>query len=209
MTTMTKGSEHIDRVFDFLRTAEGLKSVLRYASTTSGRKESVADHSWRVALMAFVVGDGLGLKIDFSRAMKMAIVHDIAESIAGDIDFVRISDGEVTREEKRSAELVAMTELKETLSGSAGEELYAIWKEYDAGETEVARYVRAIDKLETLTQLVESGHSIYDRPELIANYADVAVAAFPELTPMLRALKGRLHEEFDKGSFDWKPGYDV
>ena len=206
---MIKEVGHIDNIFDFLRTAEHLKSMLRYSSTTSGRKESVADHSWRVALMVFVVGDGLRLKIDVGRAVKMAIVHDIAESITGDIDFVRISDGEVSREEKRLVEQVAMTELQETLSGSAGEELCSLWVEYETGLTEVARFVRAIDKLETLTQLVETGYPTYDRPELIAHYADVAVDAFPELRPMLRALKGRLREEFRKGSLEWKNEYDV
>lgn len=200
--------ERINGIFDFLRKAEGLKSTLRYTTTTSGRKESAAEHSWRVTLMTFILADELGLDIDLCRAMKMATVHDIAEALTGDIDFVRISDGEVTKEEKHDAEKKALTEMRDTLSGRAGEELQALWAEYESGTTEVARYVRAIDKLETLSQLVESGHEIYDRPELIANYADAAVAAFPALGLVLREMKGRLREEFRKGGIEWKASYD-
>jgi 5'-deoxynucleotidase YfbR-like HD superfamily hydrolase len=129
--------------------------------------------------------------------------------LTGDIDFIRISDGEVTKEAKQKVEKRAIAELAETLSGNAGEDMYSLWKEYDTGETEIARYVRAIDKLETLTQLVESGSSTYDRPELIPNYADGAVAGFPLLSGMLKSIKIRLRAEFDKAGIEWIETYDV
>lgn len=201
--------EQIDGVLDFLQKAEGLKSALRYGKTTSGRRESAAEHSWRVTLMTFVVADELGLDIDVCRAIKMAVVHDIAEALTGDIDFVRISDGEVTKEEKRDAENEAITDLGETLSVTSGNELYSLWKEYEAGQTETARYVRAIDKLETLSQLVENGYETYDRPELIPNYADSAVRAFPQVSSILESLKIRLRAEFKKAGFEWTKTYDL
>lgn len=199
----------IDDMLDFLRKTEGLKSALRYGKTTSGRQESAAEHTWRVVLMTFVVADELGLNIDVCRAMKMAAVHDIAEALTGDIDFVRISDGEWTKEGKRVAENEAITELGKTLSGTPGDELCSLWNEYEAGQTEIARYVRAIDKLETLSQLVESGYGTYDRPELIPNYADSAVKAFPQLSPMLISIKTRLRAEFDKAGLKWTESYDL
>ncbi|NTW90246.1 MAG: HD domain-containing protein [Candidatus Moranbacteria bacterium] len=201
--------ERIDDMLDFLRKAEGLKSAIRYGKTTSGRQESAAEHSWRVTLMTFVVADELGLDIDVCRAMKMAAVHDIAEALTGDIDFVRISDGKATKEGKRDVEERAMAELGKTLSGKSGDELCSLWNEYEAGQTEIARYVRAIDKLETLSQLVESGYETYDRPELIPNYADAAVRAFPQLSPMLVSIKTRLRAEFDKAGFKWIETYDL
>ncbi len=201
--------ERTDDILDFLRKAEGLKSAIRYGKTTSGRQESAAEHSWRVTLMTFVVADELGLDIDVCRAMKMAAVHDIAEALTGDIDFVRISDGKATKEGKHDAEKNAMTELGKTLSGKSGDELCSLWNEYEAGQTEIARYVRAIDKLETLSQLVESGYGTYERPELIPNYADSAVRAFPQLSPMLVSIKTRLRAEFDKAGFKWIETYDL
>jgi putative hydrolases of HD superfamily len=201
--------ERIDGLLDFLRKAEGLKSTLRYGKTTSRRRESAAEHSWRVTLMTFVVADELGLDIDVCRAMKMATVHDIAEALTGDIDFVRISDGEVTKEGKRDAENEAIIELGKTLSGTSGDELYSLWKEYGSGQTETARYVKAVDKLETLSQLVENGYGTYDRPELIPNYADTAVKAFPRLLPMLESIKTRLRAEFEKAGLAWPETYDL
>lgn len=201
--------ERTDDILDFLRKAEGLKSAIRYGKTTNGRQESAAEHSWRVALMSFIVADELGLDIDVCRAMKMAAVHDITEALTGDIDFIRISDGKATKEGKRDAEERAMAELGKTLSGKSGDELCSLWNEYEAGQTEIARYVRAIDKLETLSQLVESGYETYDRPELIPNYADAAVRAFPQLSPMLVSIKTRLRAEFDKAGFKWIETYDL
>ncbi|HWQ59995.1 MAG TPA: HD domain-containing protein [Candidatus Fimivivens sp.] len=201
--------ERIDDVLDFLRKAEGLKSALRYGKTTSGRQESAAEHSWRVALMSFIVAEQLSIDIDIRRAIRMALIHDIAESLTGDIDFVRISDGEATKEGKHDAEKKAISELGKTLSGKSGDDLCSVWNEYEAGQTEIARYVRAIDKLETLTQLVESGYETYDRPELIPNYADAAVKAFPQLSPMLVSIKTRLRAEFDKAGFKWIETYDL
>jgi putative hydrolase of HD superfamily len=206
---MIANTERTDNLYAFLRKTEKLKSALRYGSTTGGRKESAAEHSWRVALMTFIIADELGLDIDVCRAMKMAVVHDIAEAITGDIDFVTISDGNVTKDAKRHAERAAIAELRDLLSGSVGEELHALWTEYENGTTDVARYVKAIDRLETLTQLVESGHLTYDRPELIPNYADMAVAAFPALSGMLKSVKMRLREEFREGAITWKDEYGL
>lgn len=199
----------MESVFDFLHEVEKLKSTLRYTSLRCGRKESTAEHSWRLALMSFLVAKQLGLDIDTERAMKIALVHDIAEAVTGDIDAIRIAEGEVSREEKNHLELDAMEKLKATLPKELGEDFYSLWEEYDNASSKEAKFIKALDKIETLTQLTESGYKTYDKPEFIANYADNAVRAFPELKGMLKIVKRKLRDEFEKGNLPWKEEYDA
>lgn len=200
--------ENLEKILNFLHHAENLKSTLRYSSTKSGRKESSAEHSWRLTLMVLVVTKELNLDLDIDHAIKIALVHDITESITGDIDAIRIAEQEISKEEKQKLEIKAIKKLKDSLSSKTGEEIYNLWNEYEQGSTKEAKFIKALDKIETLTQLAESGYKIYDKPEFIANYADRAVRNFPELTGMLRAVKQKLKSEFKKGSIPWKKEYD-
>jgi len=186
----------MEKIFDFLHQVEKLKDTLRYNQTSGGRKESSAEHSWRLSLMVFVVAEKLKLDMNVDRAIKIAIVHDLAESITGDIDAVRIAKGEISKEEKQKLEIEAMETLRTMLSDEIGTEIVALWEEYEKCETQEAKYVKALDKLETLTQLIEAGYAFYDQPEYIANYADKAVHNFPQLIPMLGIVKRKLKTEF-------------
>lgn len=199
---------NLEKVFEFLHKIENLKSTLRYNKTASGRAESVADHSWRLALMTFIIADELKLNIDVVKSIKMALVHDLAEALTGDIDAILIAEGKVSVENKNRRENKAIMELKAALPKIAGKEILDLWKEYNIGAAREAKFVKALDKIETLTQLAESGYKTYDKPEFIANYADKHVKQFPELTEMLQILKKKLKLEFKKGNIKWKEEYD-
>ena len=69
--------------------------------------------------------------------------------------------------------------------------------------------MKALDKLETMTQFVANGYTTYDRPELIPNYADKAVSDFPALAPVLNEIKSRLRKEYETGGMEWKATYDI
>jgi len=206
---MTKDNlGNLEKIFDFLHKIENLKSTLRYSKTTSGRKESTAEHSWRLALITFIIADELKLDIDVNRSIKIALVHDIAEALTGDIDAVSIAEGKVSKEEKERQEIEAIINLKKTLPETIGKEISDLWYEYNNSNTKEAKFIKALDKIETLTQLAESGYKIYDKPEFIANYANKSVKAFPELLDTLKILKRKLKAEFDKGNIEWKPEYN-
>jgi len=206
MTVTNLGN--LEKIFNFLHEIEHLKSTYRYNKTSAGEKESSADHSWRLALTTFIIADELRLKIDINKSIKIALVHDIAEAITGDIDAILIAEGKVSVEDKRRQEEEAVKKLKETLPETVGSEISDLWHEYEEEVTPEARFVKALDKIETLTQLVESGYKIYDKPEFIPNYADKAVRKFPELIEMLKILKEKLKSEFDKGNIEWKDEYN-
>ena len=200
--------KNLEKIFDLLKIAEKLKSTLRYNKTTSGRQESSAEHSWRLALMIFMLADELNLEIDVSRAVKIALVHDLAEALTGDIDAILIAEGKVTKEEKEIQEAVAVDKIQQILPESIGKEVADLQNEYNENKTREAKFVKALDKIETLTQLAESGYKIYDKPEFIANYANKAVGQFPELKDTLKIVKSKLKEEFEKGNIPWKKEYD-
>jgi putative hydrolases of HD superfamily len=140
----------IDSLLRFFHLAGRLKETARAGWRLRGidRPESVADHSFRLALLALVLAPRSDPPLDAGRCVAMALVHDLAESIVGDITPY---DG-VTAEEKRRREEEAMRRL-DSLAGGAG--LLELWAEYDAAETAEARFVKELDKLETAMQAAE------------------------------------------------------
>jgi putative hydrolase of HD superfamily len=200
--------DNLEKIFNFLQKIENLKGTLRYNETTSGRKESAADHSWRMALMTFIIADELKLDVDITRSIKLALVHDLAEALTGDIDSVLVAEGEFSKEEKERLEIEAIRKLQDTLPESIGKEISELWHEYNDCETREAKYVKALDKIETLTQLAETGYKMYDKPEFIATYANKSVKSFPELTDTLKIVKKKLKKEFERGNLEWKDDYD-
>ena len=150
-TTTTKNT------IDFLSACGKLKRTLRTGWTKYPRitsVESVAEHSFRIALMAFVFGtqetddDGL----DVQKLVTIALVHDISECIVGDIT----PHCGVSKEEKNRLEVEAMRTLKETLgSDMGGETIERLWLEYENGSSREARVVKELDKLEMLLQASE------------------------------------------------------
>lgn len=201
--------QKIEKVLDFFQESEKLKSAIRFLERGGPIKESSADHSWRLALMVFVVAEELKLNINLEKSLKIALIHDLAESITGDIDYMLVAEGKISKKEKTELELNAMQKIKATLP-KIGNEIFTLWNEFEKSSTREAIFVKALDRLETLSHLLNAGHKVYDkRPEIIPNYADEAVKKFPELIPMLILIKNRLKKEFKKGHISWKSKYDL
>ncbi len=139
----------IASVLGFVRAAERLKCELRHSWLSDGRQESVAEHSWMMSLLAILLGGRLAGDLDQAKVLKMAVLHDIAEAITGDIpsfEESRRQDDKPANEAKAMDELSAM--LPETMAG----ELREIWQEYEAHESAEAKFVTALDKLEVQIQ---------------------------------------------------------
>ncbi|EEQ29464.1 hypothetical protein McanMca71_004352 [Microsporum canis] len=119
--------------------------------------ESIADHMYRMSVMTMLAPPSLASKLNILHCTKMALVHDMAESIVGDITPV---DTEVTKAEKARREAEVMEYISNTLLGSVfggipGEGLQKIFEEYEEDKTLEARFVHDIDKMELLLQAVE------------------------------------------------------
>ena len=132
-------------LLDFLKLAERLKCNTRHSYTSSGRPESVAEHSWRLALMAYLVS-GQYPRLDMNKVIKMCLVHDLGEAVTGDIPaFVKTEGNE--RDEAR-----ALREVVDKLPEPQRSELAALFAEMDAQESEEARLYKALDKIEAVIQ---------------------------------------------------------
>lgn len=136
------------QVLDFLRAAESLKTVVRSGWTSAGERESVAEHTWRLCLMALVLGPALP-EVDFARLIRICIVHDLGEAIGGDVpapEQVRRGTSKTSDERRDLLTLVA------ALPAVPREEIVALWDEYEAGVTPEAQLAKGLDKLETILQ---------------------------------------------------------
>ncbi|HYR08822.1 MAG TPA: HD domain-containing protein [Longimicrobium sp.] len=134
-------------VLEFLRAAEKLKSTHRSAWTSAGQPESVAEHTWRLCLMALVLKDGFP-GVDFARLVKMCIIHDLGEAIGGDIPAIHQIPGQSKADQERADLLELLQPLPERLRA----EITGLWDEYEAASSPEARLAKALDKLETIMQ---------------------------------------------------------
>ena len=196
----------MEEILNFLAISGKLKFTYRYSETSKIPKESSAAHSWQLALMAFLIADELNLDVNVEKALKIAVIHDIAESLTGDVDMILIKDKKVTKKEKYQLEIRAINKFSNFFPKSC--KIKDLWQEYQENKTKEARFIKALDKIEALVFLSEIGYKFYDRPELIPAYADNFVKAFPELLPLLKVVKFKLKKEFKKGNIEWKNEYN-
>ena len=187
-------------VVNFFHELEKLKKVKRFkANPQMKEKESSADHSWRLAVMAFCIVPILKTELDVKKTIKMSLIHNLFEIYGDNTDYVLVVSGKVTAKEKGRLEKIAIEKLKLLEPHLFGQEFYSIINEYVDGKTLESKFVRALSKIETFDHLLNCGYESYDAPKLIYDYADNAVAEFPELSPILDEIKTRFKRECEKG----------
>ena len=146
-------SAELSGVLEFLRAAERLKNTTRSGFTSEGRPESVAEHTWRLCLMAMVLGPSFP-DVDFAKLAKICIVHDLGEAIGGDVPAPeqarRRSLGATAG--KAADERRDLLELLHPLPEPLRDEITSLWDEYEAARSPEARLAKVLDKLETIMQ---------------------------------------------------------
>ena len=127
----------------FLTTIEKLKCNTRHSWTSSGRQESVAEHSWRLSVMAMLCADEYP-NVDINKVIKMCLVHDFGEAVTGDIPAFVKTDEDEEKEEKAVEKLLSM--LPETQKA----ELSDLFSEMSELKTDEAKLFKALDNLEAV-----------------------------------------------------------
>lgn len=168
---------------EFMRVVGRLKGVKRTGWVRSGVEgaESVADHMYRMAMMGFLLGPREGL--DSTRCIKLALVHDLGESVVGDLVVEGPKQDRVTRAEKEQMERKAINEICAGVGAPVGEEIRTLWEEFEAGETPEARHVKDLDKFEMVLQADE-----YERAQGMALPSFFETTAGRFGTPLFRGL---------------------
>jgi 5'-deoxynucleotidase YfbR-like HD superfamily hydrolase len=143
----------LEGLLDFLRDAERLKTVTRSGFTSEGHPESVAEHTWRMCLMALLVAPEFP-DVDFDRLIRICIIHDLGEAIGGDIPAPEQARRAVAGDGRGKAvqERRDLVALLQSLPTRLQAEIESLWDEYEAAATPEARLAKALDKLETILQ---------------------------------------------------------
>ena len=141
-------------LLEILAVAEKLKCNTRHCYTSSGRHESVAEHSWRIALMAMLVTPEFP-EADMNKVIRMCLIHDLGEAFTGDIPaFWKTKSDESTEEN-------VLNEWVQTLPEETRREFSGLYAEMNALETVEAKIYKALDKLEAIIQHNESDISTW------------------------------------------------
>lgn len=137
-----------------LSVAEKLKCNTRHCSTSSGRQESVAEHSWRTALMAMLTANAFP-EANMEKVIRMCLIHDLGEAFTGDIPSFDKTETDSENEEK------VLRQWVQTFPSPEREEWLALYDEMEAQQTQEARIYKALDKLEAVIQHDESDISTW------------------------------------------------
>jgi len=164
---------------EILHVAERLKDTKRHCTTSNMRPESVAEHSWRISLMAFLLKEEFP-SADINKVVSMCLIHDLGECFTGDIPVFKKTEEDRIREDKLLDEWV------KSLPEEVSKRMQALYLEMNEMETVEAKIYKALDKLEALIQHNESPLCTWEdhETELQRKYAWESVAFSEWLTKL-------------------------
>ncbi|KAL2177636.1 HD domain-containing protein [Thermothelomyces heterothallicus CBS 202.75] len=153
-----KPAEGTSSPVGYFHILERLKTTKREGWRRFGinRGESISDHMYRMSMMSMLAPPSLAARLDLNKCMKMCLIHDMAESLVGDITPVDdVPKPEKSRREAETMDYITKRLLGNVDDGKVGAEIRAIWQEYEDSKTLDSLYVHDIDKMELLVQMVE------------------------------------------------------
>ena len=147
---------------DILHIAEKLKDTPRHCTTSRRRVESVAEHSWRVSLMASLLKEEFP-ELDMDKVVHMCLIHDLGECFTGDIPtFVKTDADRATEDE-------LLMEWVRSLPEGLSDRLSSLYREMEEQITPESKLFKALDKLEALIQHNESPIDTWSENEYALN----------------------------------------
>lgn len=179
-------ADELEGILAFLRAAERLKMVTRSGWTSAGEPESVAEHTWRLCLMAMLLY-GRAPGIDLARLLKMCLIHDLGEAIGGDVP----APAQTAGGNKAGVERADLLALTASLPPALREEIVELWDEYEAAGSPEAKLAKGLDKLETILQHTQGKNPSDFDYAFNLGYGQ----RYTDADPGLAALRARLDEE--------------
>lgn len=170
-------TENLLKQVAFIKEIDKLKYIQRKTKLfNSDRHENDAEHSWHLAMMTLVLAEHSNKPIDVLKVLKMVLIHDVVEIDAGDT-FIYDSTKSHTNTEE---ELIAAKRIFGLLPIEQAEEFITIWKEFEDGTTDEAKFAKSMDWFEPLLQNASnhggtwaefnvSYETVYDKKKIIKN----------------------------------------
>ena len=167
-----------------LHTAGKLKDTTRHCYTPGGRHESVAEHSWRLALMAFWLRDEFP-ELDMNRVVQMCLIHDLGEAFTGDIPVFDKTAADEEREEQLLFSWV------DTIPEPLHTDMRQLYREMEERATPEAKLYKALDGLEALISHNESDLATWEPNEydLQMTYAEDRMKFSPYMVALREQIK--------------------
>lgn len=141
-------SERLKKQLEFMIEIDKMKNIYRQTYVLhENRKENDAEHSWHIAILAFLLSEYSNTQIDVLKTIKMALIHDIIEIDAGDT-YCYDSKGYKTkseREEKSARRVFGI------LPDDQRDELYSLWREFEDGSSDEALFAAVLDRIQPLS----------------------------------------------------------
>ena len=184
-------------ILDFLALSEGLKRELRHSWLSDGRQESVAEHSWQMALMAMLIQPHLEEPVDLGRTLEMIVVHDLVEALVGDVPYFETGERKLL---KRQKEADAIEDIHERLGSPVGDRVRSLFFEFEERETPEARFAGALDNLEVQIQHNLADFSTWTEAEcsLIYEKIEQPCAYDPFLRAFCKAIQAAAEDKMKK-----------
>ncbi len=144
--------------FAFLNEADRLKSVLRATTLVDGsRPENSGEHSWHLALYAMVLADQSAPGVSIDRVIRMLLIHDLVEIDVGDVP-IHSANGQAHGSDQTLAdEAAAADRIFGMLPRDLGDDLKALWQEFEAAQTPDAVFAKALDRVQPVMANLMSG----------------------------------------------------
>jgi len=190
----------VQQIIDFILEVDRLKGVERKVRPLGLKRfENSAEHSWQIALLAASLAEYAETDVDIDRVVLMLLVHDIGEIDVGDTMVFAVGGWE----ERKTAELAAVTRMCALLPEKRGGKFLELWREFEDGATANARFAHAVDRaMPVLLNLNNNGQSWRENG---ISYERVVGRVGPEVKagcPKLWAyLEGKLEEARGMGWF--------
>lgn len=181
-----------EKLLKALHTVGKLKTTMRHCYTDTGRKESVAEHSWRVALMAYWLEDEFP-DVDMNKVIKMCLIHDLGECFTGDIPCFKKTDANEKTEENLLFNWVA------TLPAPFDKEMRALYDEMCERKTLEAQIYKALDNMEGVLAHNESAIETWEphEYELTKNYGIDKTQFHPYIKRLREYMKKETEDKIE------------
>ncbi|WP_291725911.1 HD domain-containing protein [Bernardetia sp.] len=142
-------TERLHQQLEFIKEIDKLKYIQRKTRLfNSNRHENDAEHSWHLAVMALILSEHSDVEIDVLKVLKMVLIHDLVEIDAGDTFLFDTTKNHLNTEN----ELIAAKRIFGLLPKDQKEEYIKIWQEFEAGETNEAKFAKTMDRFEPILQ---------------------------------------------------------
>ena len=181
----------------FIKEIDKIKYIQRRTCLlNSDRPENDAEHSWHLALMAIALSEHANKPVDILRVLKMVLIHDIVEIDSGDVFVYDKSKSHKNTEE----EFAAAKRIVGLLPENQAKELIDLWKEFEDGETDDAKFAKSLDKFEPLLQNFSNNGGTWDKYNVTYNEVYTQKKSINKGSDTLwEYAENLLNESVDKG----------